>query len=39
VVFKPAELVPASAWALVEIASRAGLPDGVLNLVVGPGRV
>lgn len=39
VVFKPAELVPASAWALVEIASRAGLPDGVLNLVIGPGRV
>jgi alpha-ketoglutaric semialdehyde dehydrogenase len=39
VVFKPAEMVPASAWAMVEIASRAGLPDGVLNLVVGPGRV
>jgi aldehyde dehydrogenase (NAD+) len=39
VVFKPAELVPASAWALVEIASRAGLPAGALNLVVGPGRV
>jgi aldehyde dehydrogenase (NAD+) len=39
VVFKPAELVPASAWSLIEIASRAGLPPGVLNLVVGPGRV
>jgi len=39
VVFKPAELVPASAWSLVEIASRAGLPAGALNLVVGPGRV
>jgi aldehyde dehydrogenase (NAD+) len=39
VVFKPAALVPASAWALVEIASRAGLPEGVLNLVIGPGRM
>ena len=39
VVFKPAELVPASAWSLVEILSRAGLPPGVCNLVVGPGRV
>lgn len=39
VVFKPAELVPASAWSLVEILHRAGLPHGVLNLVIGPGRV
>ena len=39
VVFKPAELVPASAWSMVEICARAGLPPGVLNLVVGPGRV
>ena len=39
VVCKPAELVPASAWALAEIVSRAGLPDGAFNLVVGPGRV
>jgi len=39
VVFKPAEMVPASAWSLVEICARAGLPDGVLNLVIGPGRV
>jgi aldehyde dehydrogenase (NAD+) len=39
VVFKPAELVPASAWSLVDILSRAGLPPGVCNLVVGPGRV
>lgn len=37
VVFKPAELVPASAWALVDILHRAGLPDGVLNLVMGSG--
>jgi aldehyde dehydrogenase (NAD+) len=39
VVFKPAELVPASAWSLVEACVRAGLAPGVLNLVVGPGRV
>jgi len=37
VVFKPAELVPGSAWALAEILSRAGLPPGVFNLVMGPG--
>jgi acyl-CoA reductase-like NAD-dependent aldehyde dehydrogenase len=37
VVFKPAELVPASPWALVDIVQRAGLPPGVLNLVMGPG--
>jgi acyl-CoA reductase-like NAD-dependent aldehyde dehydrogenase len=39
VVFKPADLVPGSAWALVEIASRAGLPKGVLNLVMGRGTI
>lgn len=39
VVLKPADLVPASAWALVEILSRAGLPKGVLNLVMGRGSV
>ncbi len=37
VVFKPAELVPASPWTLVDIVQRAGLPTGVLNLVMGPG--
>ncbi|MBI1351634.1 MAG: aldehyde dehydrogenase family protein [Actinomycetales bacterium] len=37
VVFKPADLVPASAWELVDILGRAGLPDGVLNLVLGRG--
>src|SRR5262249_8888634 len=37
VVFKPAELVPASPWTLVDIIQRAGLPPGVLNLVQGPG--
>ncbi|QKV20168.1 aldehyde dehydrogenase family protein [Oricola thermophila] len=39
VVFKPAELVPGSAWALVDILHRAGLPEGVLNLVMGKGSV
>lgn len=38
VVLKPAELVPASAWHLVDILQRAGLPNGVLNLVLGHGR-
>jgi len=37
VVFKPAELVPASPWAIADIVQRAGLPAGVLNLVLGPG--
>lgn len=37
VVFKPAELVPASSWTLAEILSRSGLPAGVFNLVMGPG--
>lgn len=37
VVFKPADLVPGSAWALSEIISRAGLPAGVFNLVMGRG--
>ncbi|HYV96306.1 MAG TPA: aldehyde dehydrogenase family protein, partial [Gemmatimonadaceae bacterium] len=37
VVFKPAELVPASPWLLADIVQRAGLPTGVLNLVMGPG--
>lgn len=37
VVFKPAELVPGSAWALADILSRSGLPRGVFNLVMGPG--
>jgi alpha-ketoglutaric semialdehyde dehydrogenase len=39
IVFKPADLVPGSAWALTEIISRAGLPPGVFNLVMGPGSV
>lgn len=39
VVFKPAELVPGCAWTLVDILHRAGLPEGVLNLVMGEGTV
>ena len=39
VVFKPAELVPATAWAIVDIAARSGLPKGVLNLVMGKGSI
>jgi aldehyde dehydrogenase (NAD+) len=39
VVFKPADLVPGSAWALADILARAGLPKGVLNLVMGRGTV
>ncbi len=37
VVIKPADLVPGSTWALVDILHRAGLPNGVLNLVIGRG--
>jgi acyl-CoA reductase-like NAD-dependent aldehyde dehydrogenase len=37
VVFKPAELAPASPWSIVDILRRAGLPPGVLNLVMGQG--
>ena len=37
VVFKPADLVPGSAWALADIIARAGLPSGVFNLVMGAG--
>ncbi|MFG1347875.1 aldehyde dehydrogenase family protein [Xanthobacter autotrophicus DSM 431] len=39
VVFKPAELVPASAWSLVSVLQESGLPAGVLNFVNGPGSV
>jgi len=39
VVLKPAELTPLTALRFAEIAAEAGLPDGVVNVVVGPGRV
>ncbi|MCE9507659.1 MAG: aldehyde dehydrogenase family protein, partial [Alphaproteobacteria bacterium] len=35
VVIKPSELTPYSALALAELAERAGIPKGVLNIVVG----
>jgi aldehyde dehydrogenase (NAD+) len=39
VVLKPADLVPGCTWAIVDILHRAGLPAGVLNLVMGKGSV
>jgi acyl-CoA reductase-like NAD-dependent aldehyde dehydrogenase len=39
IVLKPAELTPLTARELEKLAVEAGLPDGVLNVVVGPGRV
>jgi acyl-CoA reductase-like NAD-dependent aldehyde dehydrogenase len=39
VVFKPAELTPATASLLAEIYQQAGLPQGVFNMVVGSGSV
>jgi acyl-CoA reductase-like NAD-dependent aldehyde dehydrogenase len=39
IVFKPADLVPGSGWAIVDILVRAGLPKGVLNLAMGRGSV
>ena len=38
VVLKPAELTPLTAVELERIALDAGLPEGVFNVVVGPGR-
>jgi acyl-CoA reductase-like NAD-dependent aldehyde dehydrogenase len=38
VVLKPAELTPLTALRLAELAREAGLPEGVVNVVVGPGR-
>ena len=39
VLHKPAELAPASSWALAEIISHSGLPKGVFNLVMGKGSI
>jgi len=37
VIWKPASQTPASAWALAEIISRAGLPDSAFQLIMGKG--
>src|SRR5205814_2780063 len=39
VVLKPAELTPLSALRLGELVLESGIPEGVVNVVVGPGRV
>jgi acyl-CoA reductase-like NAD-dependent aldehyde dehydrogenase len=39
VVLKPAELTPLSALRLAELALEAGIPDGVLNVIVGKGSI
>ncbi len=38
VVLKPAEQTPLSALAMAELAERAGIPKGVLNIVTGSGE-
>ena len=39
VVLKPAELTPLTAIRFAELALEAGIPEGVVNVVVGPGSV
>jgi acyl-CoA reductase-like NAD-dependent aldehyde dehydrogenase len=39
IVLKPAELTPLTALELERIALEAGIPEGVLNVIAGPGRV
>jgi acyl-CoA reductase-like NAD-dependent aldehyde dehydrogenase len=38
VVLKPAELTPLTALRFAELALEAGIPEGVVNVVAGPGR-
>lgn len=37
IVLKPSELTPGTSLLMAEAATAAGLPDGVINVVVGPG--
>ncbi|MCL2825335.1 MAG: L-glutamate gamma-semialdehyde dehydrogenase, partial [Polyangiaceae bacterium] len=39
VVWKPAETAVLSAWAIMQCLNEAGLPGGVVNMVMGPGRI
>ncbi|WP_010531322.1 aldehyde dehydrogenase family protein [Lentibacillus jeotgali] len=39
VIFKPAENTPVSAYKLAKLFHEAGLPDGVLNLLMGSGDI
>ena len=39
VVLKPAELTPLTALRFAELALEAGIPEGVVNVLVGPGSV
>ena len=39
VVLKPAEITPLTAMRLSDLALEAGIPEGVLNVVIGPGSV
>src|SRR4051794_5092177 len=38
IVLKPAELTPLTALRFADLAADAGIPPGVVNVVVGPGR-
>lgn len=39
IVLKPAELTPLTSLMFAEAATAAGMPDGVINIVTGPGSV
>ena len=39
IVLKPAELTPLTSLMLADAASEAGIPDGVVNVITGTGRV
>lgn len=38
IVLKPSEMTPATSLIFAEAATKAGIPDGVINVVVGTGR-